>query len=80
MLSLTFPQMRGAVSDIIDDGKTGFVVERQNPEQLAEKIEVLLKDMKLRKDMGVAGRVKFEEEFTLGKFEERMREFLMMLS
>ena len=70
----------GAISDIIDDGKTGFVVERQNPEQLADRIEILLNDKKLRENMGKAGRIKFEEEFTLSKFEERMVDVLSKLS
>lgn len=66
----------GAISDIIDEGKTGFVVERQNPGLLADRIEILLNDKKLREDMGNAGKKKFEEEFTLSKFEERMRGIL----
>lgn len=66
----------GGIASIIDDGKTGFLVEKLNPVQLADKIEVLLKDKKLRTDMGRAGKEKFEQEFTLSKFEERMLEIL----
>lgn len=66
----------GAISDIIEDGKTGFVVERQNPEQLEGRIETLLNDKKLREEMGSAGRIKFEQEFALRKFEERMTDVL----
>lgn len=66
----------GAISDIIEDGKTGFVVERKNPGLLADRIETLLNDKKLRESMGAAGKIKFEQEFTLRKFEERMGEIL----
>lgn len=66
----------GGVSGIIDDGKTGFVVERRNPGQLAEKMELLLNDRVLRESMGNAGRRKFEREFTLRTFEERICEVL----
>lgn len=66
----------GAISDIIDDGKTGFIVEKKTPTQLAERLERLLNDIQLRKDMGRAGKNKFDQEFTLGKFEERMVEIL----
>lgn len=62
----------GGIASIIDDGKTGFLVEKQNPVQLADKIEVLLKDKKLREGMGIAGKEKFEQKFTLSKFEERI--------
>lgn len=37
-------------------------------------------DKKLREDMGTAGKIKFEEEFTLSKFEERMAGILYKLS
>lgn len=70
----------GGVPGIIDEGKTGFVVEKKNPTLLAEKMEHLLKDIPLRKEMGAAGRLKFEREFTLRKFEERMAEILSLCS
>lgn len=69
----------GGIASIIDDGKTGFLVEKQNPVQLADKMEVLLKDRELREDMGRAGKKKFEQEFTLSKFEERMLKILQMM-
>ncbi len=62
----------GGIASIIDDGKTGFLVEKQNPVQLADMIEMLLKDWELREDMGIVGKEKFEQEFTLSKFEERI--------
>ncbi len=39
---------------------------------LADMIEMLLKDRELREDMGIVGKEKFEQEFTLSKFEERI--------
>lgn len=62
----------GGIASIIDDGKTGFWVEKQNPVLLADKIEVLLKDRELRMDMGRAGMEKLNTEFSLNKFEERI--------
>lgn len=59
----------GAISDIIEDGKTGFVVVKNNPLQLADKLEVLISDANLRKEMGHAGKSKFEEQYTQDKFE-----------
>lgn len=66
----------GAISDIIDDGVTGFVVERKNPKQLAEKIEILLNDKKIREEMGNAGKIKFEHEFSQNVFENRIVDIL----
>lgn len=67
----------GGVKAIIDENKTGFVVEKKMPSLLAEKIEYLIDNPKLCEDMGKAGREKFEKEFTLDKFEYRMKDILL---
>jgi len=61
----------GGVPGIVEDGKTGFLTRKNNPAELAEKLEVLIKDSNLRKLMGEAGRKKYEQEFTLETFENR---------
>lgn len=62
----------GGIPNIIDDGKTGFIVEKRNAMQLATKIELLINSSALCKAMGQAGRKKFLQEFTLDKFENRI--------
>lgn len=42
----------GAIPEIVDDGVTGFIVPPRNSEAPAEAIIKLLKDEKLRKQMG----------------------------
>lgn len=59
----------GGIPDIIDDGITGFLILKKNSELLAEKLELLIKDKKLRNNLGRAGRLKYEKEFTLDRFE-----------
>lgn len=63
----------GAIPEIVDDGITGFLVEKNNPIQLADKIEVLINNPDLRKQMGEAGRKKFLEKYTLEVFEQNMK-------
>lgn len=41
----------GGIPDIVHSGENGFLVEPENPQQLAEKIVLLLKDDVLRKKM-----------------------------
>lgn len=60
----------GAITDMIKDGINGFIVEKNNPQQIAEKIEYLIEHPKLMKEMGQKGKVKFEREFTLEVFEK----------
>ena len=66
----------GGISAIIDDGKTGFVIPKNRPEVLANKLEELIKNPDLCNEMGRAGRKKFEQEFTLDQFERRITEIL----
>lgn len=62
----------GGIPGIVDDGKTGFLVPKHDVAVLADKILLLLNDSVLRSNMGKAGREKFEKEFTLEVFENRM--------
>ncbi len=66
----------GGISGIIDDGQTGFVVPKNQPEILAEKLELLINNRNLCNEMGNAGRKKFEQEFTLNQFEKRITSIL----
>lgn len=62
----------GAIPEIIDDGVTGYLVEKDSPEQIVEKLEILIKDVALRKSMGLAGRAKYEKKFKFQTFEDNM--------
>lgn len=62
----------GAIPEIIDDGINGYLVEKRNPAQLAEKIEYLINNPTIRKEMGVKGRQKFEEKYSCIRFEENL--------
>ncbi len=64
----------GAIPEIVDDGITGFLVDKNSPEQIVEKLEVLRKDVLLRKKMGMNAQAKFLEKYTLDIFENRMKE------
>lgn len=59
----------GGISDIIDDGINGFVVNKRNPFLLADKIETLVKDKELMNKMKKAGYDKFIKNFTIEKYE-----------
>ena len=53
----------GGNPEMMIDGKTGFLVEKDNPEQLIGKIRLLLGDKKLAKDMGDNGRKFISDTF-----------------
>ncbi|MDY3268270.1 MAG: glycosyltransferase family 4 protein [Phocaeicola sp.] len=66
----------GGTTEIVDEGKTGFLVPCRKTEPLAECIGILLKDEALRKRLGEAGRIKFKNEYTLQHFEENIKKCL----
>jgi glycosyltransferase involved in cell wall biosynthesis len=55
----------GGVSEIIDDGRTGFVAEADNAAELAAGIEQLVRDGQLRAKFGAAGRRRAEENYSI---------------
>lgn len=55
----------GGTNELIDDKKTGFLVKQSNPEDLAEKIEFLLKDSDLRKRLGICGNERVKNMFSI---------------
>lgn len=59
---------QGAIIESVIDGVNGFIVEPNKPEQIADKIKVLVEDKELRIKMGNQSRKLYMENFT----EEKM--------
>ena len=57
--------------DAIEKNKTGLLVPVKNSQALADAIEKLIKDSKLRVKMGIAGRQLAEREFAIEKVVEQ---------
>ncbi len=76
----------GGISGQVSDGRTGFLIGgseailtlkyRPASQELASALESLLTDREQYKNMGREGRIRFEQEFTLQRFEERFCECL----
>jgi glycosyltransferase involved in cell wall biosynthesis len=63
---------RGAIIESVIQNKNGFIVEPNHPEQIAEKLKLLLEDTALRKKMGLAGRELYLANFTEEKMVEKL--------
>jgi len=57
----------GDISYLVDEGKTGFVVPREDANTLTGRIATLLEDRELSRRMGAAGRIKAEQAFGLNR-------------
>ena len=64
----------GGLVESIIDRKTGFVIEKRDSKALAEKIELLLEDKKLARQMGKAGRRHVVENFSRQRMTQELIE------
>jgi len=67
---------QGGLPEIIEDKKTGFLVDRQNPDQLADALEKLIRDPELRITMGTAARELVRERFSRDRFVKEFADLL----
>jgi glycosyltransferase involved in cell wall biosynthesis len=61
-----------AMPEIIENGKTGYLVPPGQPEMLAARLIDLLRDRQKMQEMGRAGRQRCREEFSWERVGERM--------
>lgn len=64
----------GAIPEMVDDEKTGLLYDKGHVNELADRIEQLLRNDERRQALGAAGRKKFESHYTLAQFERNMKE------
>ena len=61
----------GGISKQVENGYNGYLVERNDVEDLTEKIKLLMNNPTLRRQMGVNSRTFYEKEFKLEKMVDR---------
>ena len=55
------------IPEVVTEGQEGFLVEPANPQQIAQKIIMLLEDEKRRLEMGRKGKERVEKDFSQDK-------------
>ena len=66
----------GGIREIVKENKNGFLVPQKDPVELAMKLEELIGNSELRNRMSRAGRMMYENKFTIQRFEKRLSEIL----
>jgi glycosyltransferase involved in cell wall biosynthesis len=61
----------GDIPFLVEEGKTGFIVDRRDDSELVDRLATLINNRSLCSDMGEAGRVKAEREFACGRLVEQ---------
>lgn len=64
----------GSIPEVVIDGKTGYIVDPQNAEQLSDRVLKLVNDEELRTEMGKAGRKIYEELYTTQAYVKRLND------
>lgn len=68
----------GGIPEIVEDGVTGFLVDRRDTRAMAERILDLVRDPDLRRRMGEAGREVCRAKFDLKKTVAQLVDIYMM--
>jgi len=58
----------GGIPEIISDGVTGLLVKTDDPEELAEKVRMLLDDSSLRKRLSISAFEKVKSEYSIKEY------------
>ena len=66
----------GGIPEVIEDEKTGFLIDPKNINSLSAKIIKLLQDNNLCYSIGKAGKERFESEFSFEAFKKRLEQVL----
>ena len=66
----------GGIPELIKDKETGFLVNKNNPDEVIEKISLLLDNPEKRQEMGKAGRQFVESNFS---WEEITKKFIEVM-
>jgi len=68
--------LHGGAPEVIDDGKTGYLVQHGDAGQLATSLEALLADPELGRQMGARGRERVERDFRFNVFAKSLKKIL----
>jgi glycosyltransferase involved in cell wall biosynthesis len=69
----------GGTPDVIDDGRTGFLVPFGDVDALESAVKRLVENPELAREMGWAGRRKLNDEFVFDRFVSRVADQLERL-
>ena len=67
----------GGIPDIVENGKTGLICERENSVDLSEKIKQMIDDDAMMQSMGREAKKKYEDCYTLKCFEQNFKDCIV---
>jgi glycosyltransferase involved in cell wall biosynthesis len=67
----------GAASEVIEDGKTGFLIQPGDAHSLAEKLQLLSERRDLLLEMSLAARSRYQRQPKWNQTASQIRDFLL---
>ena len=64
----------GAIPEVVEDGRTGILLDPQRPDELLSAMERFAADGTMRRAMAAAARRRFDERFSLSVFRSALRD------
>ncbi len=71
-LPVVATRWRGIPTVVGEDGDCGFLVQTKDPDAVADRLERLICDPALRREMGERARQRYLDHFTIKQFQENM--------
>ena len=68
----------GGIPEAIENGKSGFLVDSDNPADVIEKISLLLTNNSLREKMGYYAQNRVEKNYSLYNLSEKYKELKLL--
>lgn len=69
----------GGLQDVVIDQETGFLVPPYNPTAIAEKLQILINNPQLRKEMGKAGHNRATQHYTSDRYCQQVENLYLTL-
>jgi glycosyltransferase involved in cell wall biosynthesis len=62
----------GCIPEMIQNGENGYVIEKNNAQQIVDRLEMLIHNPALRMQIGEKNKVKFNSQYTVEIFEKKL--------
>lgn len=69
--------LEGGIPDLVDQNMNGILISQRNPDTLTGKIEYLIQNPQIATEMGERGRNKYDNNYTVDIFENRIYSILV---
>jgi glycosyltransferase involved in cell wall biosynthesis len=69
----------GGAAEAIDEGKTGYVVQKGDVNTLRYRLSTLIDDPELRMKMGQEARIKYENVFTFQRMYQKTKDIYRLV-